>query len=87
MPTPRVRRPRTDRQADAASRGVARRRRADSARRAGDDARLSPRRIIGLVLGAVVFAAPLALDVPGLDDLGERIPGSRTCTRRWAAPA
>ena len=73
MPTPRARRPRTDRQADAASRGVARRRRADSARRAVDDARPSARRIIGLVLGAVVFAVPLAFDVPGLDDPGERM--------------
>ena len=73
MPTPRARRPRTDRQADAASRGVARRRRADSARRAVDDARPSARRIIGLVLGAVVFAVPLVFDVPGLDDPGERM--------------
>jgi len=44
------------------------------ARRGGPSpARPSARRIIGLVLGAVVFLAPLVLDVPGLDDPGERM--------------
>jgi len=31
------------------------------------------RQVVGLVLGAVMFLAPLLVDVPGLEDMGERV--------------
>ena len=58
MPTPSMRRPRP-----AAAR---------PAGRSGREPALT-RRQVGLVLGAVMFLAPLLVDVPGLEDMGERM--------------
>ena len=59
VPTPSLRRPRpaVGRSADRSVHGPA----------------LTRRQIIGLVLGAVVFLIPLIVDVPGLEDMGERM--------------
>ena len=59
MPTPSMRRPRP-----AAAR---------SAGRSGREPALTRRQVVGLVLGAVMFLAPLLVDVPGLEDMGERM--------------
>ena len=59
MPTPSMRRPRP-----AAAR---------PAGRSGREPALTRRQVVGLVLGAVMFLAPLLVDVPGLEDMGERM--------------
>ena len=59
VPTPSLRRPRpaVGRSADRSGRGPA----------------LTRRQAVGLVLGAVVFLIPLLVDVPSLEDMGERM--------------
>ena len=48
-------------------------RRPRPAGRSGREPALTRRQVVGLVLGAVMFLAPLLVDVPGLEDMGERM--------------
>lgn len=75
MPASRTRRDpvrRPDLRRSDPSRGGVRRRRADGAR-GGAEGGLTTRGRIGLVLAAVAFLVPLLVDIPGLDNLGERM--------------
>ncbi|QPL05461.1 MULTISPECIES: SLC13 family permease [Actinomyces] len=63
MPTPSVRR----------SRPAAVRDRRAAASRPARREPLSTKQVIGLILGGIAFLLPLVLDVPDLDDMGERM--------------